>query len=843
MTHQLGRRLAQSLVIASCGLALSANAQNDASSVIEEVIVTATKIERNQQDVPVAVTAMTGDMMQEAGIKDMREIAALTPTLTSSQSQNSTTSSFSIRGIGTSTQNFGLESSVGIYIDGVFRSRQSAIINNLVDVQAVEVLRGPQGTLFGKNTPSGALNIRTVAPSPDALDGFFEVNAGDLGLLNVSGATNIPIGDKFALRATAFYGQRDGYVDLMNRDGEVSSDVLNDRDRYGVRLQAKWGDVREDGWDLRIIADHAEIDEVCCAAGTRYNNFLAFDNATPGSDAFLAQGLGVPVLLADQFDDHIMALNVAPRSTNEDSGLSAELNVEFSEWLLTSITAFRSFDSTDFIDADFSTALLLTDQNLSEQSSFSQEFRFTREWGTRSSMVLGLYYFQQDLDNVSTLQLGPETDVFLTLDPNLSALIAGIDGLSAASGGFYPATGTAFPATQFATDDMRQQHESFAIFGQMDFEMGENWMLTAGLRWTNETKDMQGIFTNDPSIGPPIDLVGAATTLALIGAGQLDPTDPANAPQILATMTPFSVDGWGLYTLAALAPQPPLTESIDDDQITGTLKLTWFFSETAMMYASAGTGYKSGGTNTDRIDPVFSQTFDAETSTAFEIGLKADFDTARLNIAVHNTQVEDLQTNAFSGTGFNLQNAGNADTYGAEIDFLWRPTDGFEFMAAYSYNVADFEDFENGTCWVATPFQTGDSDPGQTNPLVPVCDRSGGRVPSNPENRLFMSAQQDFRVGNSTTMFARLEYSYLSDTMTDGNNDPLKLRPSFDFINARVGVYFENLDLEVAAWGRNLTDERFYETVFDVPVQDGKLNAYPHEPLTWGVTARLGFGN
>ena len=147
---------------------------------------------------------------------------------------------------------------------------------------------------------------------------------------------------------------------------------------------------------------------------------------------------------------------------------------------------------------------------------------------------------------------------------------------------------------------------------------------------------------------------------------------------------------------------------------------------------------------------------------------------------------------------------------------------------------------ENGTCWVATPFQTGVQDPGQENPLVPVCNRSGDRVPSNPEHSLYAAIQQNWELGNYTP-FVRLEYSYLGDTMTDGNNDPLKLRDSFSFVHARAGLRFESINAELALWARNLTDERFFETVFDVPVQGGKLNAYPHEPRTWGLSYRMHF--
>lgn len=811
--------------------------------LIEEIIVTAQKREQNIQDVPVAVTAYSGQMLEESGIKDIRELAAIAPALVSNQSQNSTTSSFSIRGIGTSAQNFGLESSVGLYIDGVYRARQSAIINNLVDIAAVEVLRGPQGTLFGKNTPSGAITMRTVRPGHD-LNAFVEVTGGDYGLLNIAAATNVSlVEDVLAMRATVFSGQRDGFVS----DIALGSDTVNDRERAGGRLQLYY--TPNDQLDIRVIADYAEINETCCATLTRQSNLTAFGRDDGmggpvfGSDALLA-GLGGTIFTGDQFEDYTLALNRLPHSSNNDSGLSVELNYDFDNVTLTSITAYREFTTFDNYDADFSDVPILTDSSTAEQEAFSQELRLTGDLGENGNYVAGLYYFTQDLRNVSTLTLGSAASPFLSADPTLAAAITNINMFSPP----FPPVADPFPSGSFAADDMTQDHESVALFAQADFELSEDWILTAGVRYTDEEKTLVGNFLNSP-VGPPPDLTEIVTVLTLIGAGALNPFDPANTPRLMAAFGPTWTPGWGLYTQPALAPQAGLVETLEDDQITGTVKLSWFANDTTMFYASFGTGYKSGGTNTDRINPIFSQVFGPETSESFEVGMKADFpaQNVRLNIALHNTQVEDLQANAFTGNGFNLQNAGNADTYGGEIEVWWSPSETFDLQAYYVHTTADFEQFQNGTCWRATPFHTGQVDPGfdassgPFSPTASVCDRSGDRIPSNPENTFFVAGTKQFRVGGSTTGYVRAEYRYISDTMTDGNNDPLKLRPSFDHLNLKAGLVFEDMDAELSVWGRNVTDEAFYETVFDVPVQDGKLNAYPHEPMTWGVTFRKNF--
>lgn len=828
------------MVLTTAFFAVAAPAQN---VLIEEIIVTAQKREQNIQDVPVAVTAYSGRMLEESGIKDVRELAAIAPALTSSQSQTSTTSSFSIRGIGTSAQNFGLESSVGLYIDGAYRARQSSIINNLVDIAAVEVLRGPQGTLFGKNTPSGAINMTTVRAGHDR-NAFLEVTAGDFGLLNFAGATNFSlIQDVLAVRATVFTGSRDGYVSDIN----LGNDAINDRNRAGGRLQLMY--TPNDKFEVRVIGDYGEINETCCATLTRQDNIVAFGRddgmggPVYGTDALLLQ-LGGTVFTGDQFEDRVTALNRLPHSSNNDAGLSVELNYQFDNVAFKSISAYREFKSFDRIDADFSNVDLLTDTNVADQNSFSQEFQFNGVIGERTTYVAGVYYFQQDLNSVSTLNMGDATSPFLSADPTLALAIGGINMFSPP----FPPVAEAFPASAFASDDMRQEHESYAVFAQADFELNDAWVLTAGLRYTDEEKKMVGRFSNGP-MGPPPDITEIGTVLTLIQMGLLDPFDPANTPRLMAAFSPTWVPGWGLYTQPALAPQADLNETLADDQVTGTIKLSWFANDNTMFYASYGTGYKSGGTNTDRINPVFSQTFGPETSKAIELGVKADFpaQNVRLNVALHNTQVEDLQTNAFSGSGFNLQNAGNADTSGAEVELWWSPTESFQLQANYVRSIADFEDFQNGTCWIATPFHTGTPDPGYDSsggpfsPTSSVCDRSGGRVPSNPENSFFLALNKSFEVGSSTSLYLRGEYSYISDTMTDGNNEPLKLRPSFDNLNLRFGLIFDSIDAELSIWGRNVTDESFYETVFDVPVQNGKLNAYPLEPRTFGMTFRKSF--
>jgi outer membrane receptor protein involved in Fe transport len=282
-------------------------------------------------------------------------------------------------------------------------------------------------------------------------------------------------------------------------------------------------------------------------------------------------------------------------------------------------------------------------------------------------------------------------------------------------------------------------------------------------------------------------------------------------------------------------------ENIDDDQVTGTVKLTWFAAEDIMFYASYGTGYKAGGINADRIAQTLDVVFDAEETEAYEVGMKAQFpeQALRVNIALHSTVTDDLQTVAFEGTGFALQNAGKAETWGGELDLLWQPFDYTTLTVAYAYNDGEYDDFENGPCWIATPFHTGQPDPEQN--ADGSCDRSGGLLAGNPENTAAVSLRQDIPLGDSVNAFIYGEYIWVDERMTDVNNDPLKLAEDYDIINVRAGLVFENWDVELTAWGRNLGDEEYPGVITDATGNPGRLTTGHNEPTTWGVTLRKNF--
>jgi iron complex outermembrane receptor protein len=601
-----------------------------AQALLEEVIVTAQKREQSLQDVPIAVTAFTGERLVESGIRDFFEVSNIDPALIVGKTQTSTTASFSIRGVFTSSQNFGLESSVGLYVDGVYRARQSAMINNLVDIAAIEVLRGPQGTLFGRNTPSGAVSMSSRRPDFNG-EGYLDASAGQYDLRAIDGAKSFTlIEDELAIRATGFYMERGGFVDVPG----IGSDVLEDRDRWGGRLQALWQP--NDDISVHVIADYSEIDEICCAVGNWVNNLQA-QQLPPGASPVLGTdnnviAAGGTVIDQDDFYGYEVTSSFLPSSQNQDQGLSVQFDWALPGFDLTSITAYREFDSFDRIDGDFYDIDALIRTNDAAQNQFSQELRISNE-GEKFTYVAGLFYFAQELDSLVDTVVGADTGPLVGVPAFL------------------------FPAGGFSRNVAGQEHRSYAVFGQVDYNLSESIVLTGGLRWTREDKEMVNIFTEE------------------------------NA-------------GLGFPLFPPLAPRDDVDEDLNEDQVTGTAKISYFFNDDVMLYLSYGTGYKAGGINTDRI-------------------------AITLDVGIRRRDVPGLRIRHEGG----LPRAGSARQPGPAPDRYGRPADRFPFRAqasrfqnagvaeslgrgagsalaarwmtppltlAYAYNNAEYADFERG---------------------------------------------------------------------------------------------------------------------------------------------------
>jgi len=811
--------------------------QPASAQILEEIVVTAQLREENIQTVPVAVTAVSGAFIEDNSLKDLTELMTSVPSLLVGTNQSSSTSNVAIRGVGTGGQNFGLESSVGLYVDGIYRARQSSVINQLVDIEAVEILRGPQGTLFGKNSASGSLLIRTVAPSHER-KGFVEVTAGNLSLFNVNAGFNYSLTDNLAARTTLFSSERDGFIKVDNLGKDI-----NDRSRFGIRQQFLY-----EGFDdlrVRLILDHAEVDEACCAALTLKDSLVASgrsNNGNPvfGTDAIITQ-LGGTVYRTGTFEDRRLSLNALPRSQSEDSGISLQIDKPLDNHDFVSLTAWRSFDTGDFIDADFTNVDLASRAYGGDQQMLSQEFRISSNGDGPLRYLGGLYFYRQQIDSNDFFSVGSQLPAYaMAASPNvLGALMATPPELL---GFINMANGTTFPLA-FASplapgnvihDSSQQSHRANAMFGRVDIDLSYSLELNLGLRYTDERKTMSSSFRESIFTPTASSLDTQAIAMALADMNQ--------APLLPALQTLF-VPGWATCSVTArFCPRPDIDARLDDNRVTGNIGLSWRMDDNTLVYGSHGTGYKSGGTNTDRIGQGFDTVFGSEDTTSHEIGMKRDFlDSAlRLNVALYKMEVEDLQTNTFTGTAFNLQNAGRVEVQGLEVELWWRPLDRLDVSLAYSYTDASFEDFDRGNCQISNIFHTGVATEAAQLASQGYCNRSGDRVGNVSENFLSLNVGQTFSLANGAELQLAAEYVHYSDMVMHSNNDPFARQGTVDALNARAILRFAS-GFEAMLWARNLTDEHWYGTVFDTPLQDGKLSAYPREPRTWGLSLRLRF--
>lgn len=838
-------------LLAAALVSVSVNAQTATSVTehnLETIQVTAQKRSQNLQDVPVAVTAMNGQQLAEKASFDIFDIERSVPTLSAFQSQSATNSAFAIRGIGTSSQNFGFESSVGLYVDGVYRARQNSVINDLIDIGSVEILRGPQGSLFGKNTPSGAVVINTVAPDFDG-SGFVQVSAGNYNTLNISGAKSVTLIDNLlAMRVSGFSAERDGWVDDVNH----TNTPLNNRDRSGFRVQALY--TPADTITVRVIADYAELDERCCAALTWQSNLQANDiPGKYGTDSLIASPwINGTVFTGEQYFDYTTALSHSPRSAMQDRGVSAQLDWAITDSLsLVAISSLRKFDSFDYIDSDFSDGDLLSTTNDSSQHAVTQELRI--HYNTESlTAIVGAFYFHQRLDLDFNNMIGDDFPAFFASSASeLQPLIDGINTINALSGGLIAPVAEATPGGTEFPHSADQKQDSYALFAQTDWAFMPHWTLTTGLRWTTEDKSLSGEYgeygpginglsMQEQDIPNPYAAIGALTDIAAALATMQLPS-----AQSLAAIAPFQTPGWGFYFLntASILPRPAMQESLSDDNISGTVKISYQPTADQLVYLSWGNGFKSGGINTDRIAPGFDPVFKAETSRSWELGLKQelpDYD-LRINLALHKTDIDDFQASTFTGTGFNLQNAGSIATKGVELDLIWLPLPSTQLTVNFAHTLATFADFDNGTCWVAYSWHTGIDDPGRQNPTDPYCSRAGDRIGFEPQTRYTLGLEHYVDVMNLPTT-VRIDYMYTGELFMDDTNDPYKHLDSFDLVNASWLWELSAWDSQLILWSKNLFDTDYVaKNGFDVPVQAGKIMAYPGMPRTYGITLRTRF--
>ncbi|HWW58554.1 MAG TPA: TonB-dependent receptor [Sphingopyxis sp.] len=767
-----------------------------ADGFASEIIVTAQKREQSLQDVPIVVTVASAQLLQDAGVRDIKDLTVLTPGLTVVSTANETQSTALIRGVGTAGGNVGLESSVGVVIDGVYRPRTGVALGDLGEVERIEVLKGPQGTLFGKNTSAGVINVLTAKPgfTPYARGEFTVANYDEFGgSISVGGPI---VGDRLAASLFAVHRTRDGYYDVVTGKGPRT--LGNDADRHFWSLRGQLYFTNDAGFDARLIGDITRRNENCCVAVQLVNG-----PTTAIVDALAGAGNGV---LSPADPDRRLAFS--NRDTTQkirDGGLSLEINYGLGDATLTSITAWRDWRWVTGSDSDYSGADILYREadggTMNRFRQISQELRVSGRSGILDYTVGG-FYAHEILDSRVAQLYGTDFQPFLSL------LFSGGTDPSFLK----PILDLAVPGTG-SRDIYKQTGDTFALFTNNSVKLTDALELTVGLRYTIDRKKAVADF--DATDGGALCDAGQATgSAAIIGA----------------LCNPFFNSNFIGLTNA---------QKRTEKALSGTAKLAYRFSPELMTYASYSRGYKAGGFNLDRVafpyaagnptslQPVLDTSFPGEFVDSFELGFKSTLADRRLylNAAAFYQDYTDYQLNAFNGFFFSVFPVPEVTSKGVDADILWRPSSAFTLQGGITY--ADTRYSEKNRALLSLTPSTANL-PGERLNLAPLWSAS-------------LSATHELPLGGGLLLRSNANMRYSSPYNAGTDLNPLKLQKSYAVINARIGIGDEDKSWGVELWANNITDKLYMQNSFDAPFQSGSINAFLGAPRTYGITLKAGF--
>lgn len=775
------------LAITMVGLALSnsAVAQDAAPErMLEEIIVTAQYRAQGLQDVPISVTAVTGDMITDMAIQKAEDLQFLVPNFNMTETGIST--SVFIRGIGSGI-NQGFEQSVGYYIDGIHYGRGQQSRMPFLDLERVEVLRGPQSILFGKNSVAGALNIITAKPGNEFEGSIFVSAEIEDGETIVEGMLSGPFSDRVRGRLAARTRDSDGYL----HNATVSRDEPQ-REDWTIR-----GTLEIDFSDNLMATFKAEVGEFDITG-----RHIEVINEQPGSS-----GLTYSQILVGLFGQDPSVLNTVQdgiRSANDDfSNNELETYVLTLDWAigefdLKSVSAWQSFEYDELCDCDFTGASIFGAALQEEYDQFSQEFRLTSPLHDNFDYILGLYYQTSDHEYRDQI-IVPANSVLI---PAINLQTAPIADPTAGSGNLMPAT----EANRLAT----VENDVISGFAQFSWHLSDVFTLQVGGRVTKDERD------------------GFRTLSILAQGGGPLPAAQAAAPLVYAqlfgiTSTNLEFLGpTGAFFISQLGALP-VSGTRDETKFSPDVKLVWDVSDDTMLYGSWAQGFKSGSfdfrANNKNFYPDMATSFEFEDeeATNFELGGKFTVagGVAEINATVFFTDYEDLQISIFDSVlGFNVGNAATAEIFGFEVDARIAAGDYLTISGGLAYTDFEFTDFRNGQCYFGqTPDVDLDGD--GTNELCDYTGNSNQMVSDWQGNVAF-----DFRfpVGSSLELSALLDVFYKSDHHTASTFDPALIQDAYTKLNARLAIGAESGRWEIALLGRNLTDEEVLQFGGDLPL-------------------------
>lgn len=804
-----------------------------AHAQLEEVTVTATRRAESMQDVAISMLATSGKTIKDMGITRGEEFAADIPAVTISQSPIG--NFIFIRGIGTSGVNQGLELSTAMFHDGIYMGRHQLSRAPFMDLERIEVLRGPQGIMFGKNTIGGAIHLISAKPTAE-VEGSISALYGEYGEKELTGVLSGPITDNLSGRAAVRGYQLDGYMDNILTDSEGP-----ERDDKTLRTQLTW----DASPNLSITGkwERSEFEQVQQSTQLRVSDPIGNGIAFAGlNTALVAAGSGGSGI--ERYDDERAVVNdggtvlgqVAPEfaglpgfpdkpefSDNSMDLGTLTMDLAIGDHSLTSITGYAQYDYRDICDCDFAAVPLIQVDATEDYSQFSQELRLTSPGGQKLDYILGFYYQQSDLDfrsieGFGTSLASPLLDTAPAITPNLTRDYS-----------------------------MEQEQEMWAIFGSGTYSLTDRTRITLGVRYFDESKEashrLDKRFTDGWDFSPALGLpAGSAQYGSTAAAYDQFLTDFAGSGLDVLAETIYGA-------LLGTFEHDIRDRKRSEQDINWELKLQHDVGQNTMAYGSVSTGTKGGGFDARFLrtndNPFFE--YDEETATNYELGVKTTLldGLMSLNAAAFFTTVEDYQVSIFDGaTAFFVQNAAEVESKGVEVDLKWSPVVGLTLSLAGTYLEAEYTDFDNAPCWTASATDPDrgncitDNPPGVDN----FRDATGDANTYSPEWAYNFTL--DYRRPVSNTLEARgvLNINYSDEFFVAADLDPIYgIQDAYTTYDLRLSLGSQDGTWDVALVGKNLSDELISGNNDDQPLVNGNGFAQTNRLRSYAVQATYRF--
>ncbi|WP_321395354.1 TonB-dependent receptor [Emcibacter sp.] len=809
-------------------VAHTAQAQEDNSAILEEIVVTSQYREQSLSDVPISVSVVGGAQLEEQSIERMADLQFAVPNFTMAESGIGT--NVFMRGIG-SGNNQGFEQSVGVYVDGIHHGRAQQTRQPFLDLERVEVLRGPQSILFGKNSVAGALNMTTAKPTEEFegyVSGAYEfVDTA----YEVTGVLSGPLSDTMRVRVAGRYHDKDGYIDNLTLDRKEPQ-----QEDWAVRGILEW-DLSED-LQATFKVERSAFDVV--GRNIEIANELP-NGAFPTGDPLA--GMTYSQILVYGFGQDASVLNNTlngQRSANGDwsnndaTEAVMTLNYAMGDHMLESITGYSKFKYDEVCDCDFTGANVFSLPIQEEYEQFSQEIRLTSPGGETIDYILGAYFQTSDHDYKDQFLID-DTSVLvpaLNTNPNLAPFAPLFGALSA-----YGFTGAGDLLANTATP--RQAHvdaDVYSAFAQLTWNINEQFSLQLGGRLTHEKKSGTKSIWVENIDGTPLE-----------GVQQLAPDfsglvfDLATSNAIAGNLEEFLTPFFGAPTAAALAAgygstfagnalvlgSFPVAVDRSETKFTPDIKLQYRPNDDVMLYASFSKGSKSGGFDFRGNNKAASATmadafeYEDEKATNYEVGGKLTLadGAAELNFAGFFTKYKDLQVSIFDGTlGFNVGNAARAEAKGVELDGRWQVAEGLTLTGSLAWLDFEFKDYFNGQCYFG---QTPDSVVNGVN----FCDYSGETNQLASKWQGSVGIDHSLNLTDDILLNTNVNMYFTSEYHASANLNPNLMQDGYAKLNARIALTDADNTWELAVLGQNLTDKKILLFGGETPLAGSSFGA------------------